>query len=61
MIAVKYYCDETKQSMDIAIEDKPEDGVELGVKFDPEVSDDTKDPCGIMGRLMDALTLKENK
>lgn len=55
MITIKYYCDETKQAMTATVQGKDEGAAELKFEFDPPVSDGTKDPYGIMGRLLDAL------
>ena len=56
MIKVTYECSETKQKMEATISAVSEHSVEMEINFSPEISDETADPYGIMGRIFSALT-----
>jgi len=64
MIRVSYECDETGQRMEIIIAaDMPEEHDEEGetkaqvnIKFTPTITEDSKDPFGIMMKVLKAAT-----
>lgn len=57
MVKVTYECEETGQKMIVTLDNGEETGtMQMDIIFEPEISDDTLDPFGVMGKLYDAFT-----
>ena len=57
-ITINYHCTETEQEATITVDytrGKDSYKMELTTEFEPSVKEDTQDPMGFLGRLLESL------
>ena len=55
MITIKYECETTGQKVTAKLTPKDDGAADMKIEFNPPVSDATRDPYGIIGRLLNSL------
>ncbi len=61
MITINYKCDETEQEFTLEFEVRKKAESKVNINFNPPISDDSKDPYGLIEKILIAVGLTENQ
>lgn len=57
VIKLTYECDEPKQRGEVVITETEPDQFRMALEFEPPVNDSTANPCGVLGKFIEIMTV----